>query len=228
MDDVAKLIDSVAKLIGALVWPALIVFIVVRFGSAFSDFFSDLTELTFKGAGFEASAKRKQREATAALVAAEVSRPQEGATPEIVAEQAKAAAQLVVDNVTPGLLRRAGRSTVLWVDDRPKNNVHERQALEALGVNFVISTSTEDALEKMNRQSFDAIISDMSRPSDPRAGFTLLDKLRSDGNRTPFIVYAGPRALEQQAELVRRGATGSTNRPSELFEMVLNAVGRKT
>jgi hypothetical protein len=55
----------------------------------------------------------------------------------------------------------------------------------------------------------------------------LLDKLRESGNRTPFIIYAGSRAPEHQAEARRRGAIGCTNRPEELFEMVLSALGGK-
>ncbi len=227
MDELIKLVDSLTKLVGVLVWPAIITFILVRFGSDFRDFFSTLSEFTLKGVGFEASAKRKQAEAAAALAAAAVTRPEEGATPETVAERAKAAAEIVADSVTPSVIRRAGRSTVLWVDDHPNNNIHERQSLEALGVNFVISTSTEDALEKIKRQSFDAIISDMGRPPDLQAGYTLLDKLRAAGDRTPFIIYAGSRAPEHQAEARRRGAIGCTNRPNELFEMVLTALGRK-
>jgi CheY-like chemotaxis protein len=92
----------------------------------------------------------------------------------------------------------------------------------------VLALSTEDALEKLARQNFDVIISDMGRPPDPQAGYTLLDQLRAAGNRTPFIIYAGSRAPEHQAESRRRGAVGCTNRPDELLEMVLAAIGRRT
>lgn len=112
------------------------------------------------------------------------------------------------------------------MDDKPSNNEHERQALEAVGVSFVLATSTDEALEKLKRQSFDAIISDMARPPDPQAGYTLLDKLRASGDRTPFVIYAGSRSPEHRAEARRRGAVGCTNRPDELFEMVLSALGR--
>jgi CheY-like chemotaxis protein len=125
------------------------------------------------------------------------------------------------------MIRRAGRATVLWVDDRPSNNIHERQALEALGVTFVLATSTNEALEKVKSQSFDVIISDMGRPPDPQAGYTLLNELRTSGNQTPFIIYAGSRAPEHRAEARRRGALGYTNRPDELFEMVVSALGRR-
>jgi CheY-like chemotaxis protein len=115
---------------------------------------------------------------------------------------------------------------VLWVDDNPDNNIYERQSLEALGVRFVLSTSTDDALNKVKNQRFDAIISDMGRPPDRTAGYTLLDALRSSGDRTPFIIYAGSRSPEHQAESRRRGAAGCTNRATELFEMVLSALQR--
>ena len=112
------------------------------------------------------------------------------------------------------------------MDDNPSNNVHERQALEALGVSFALATSTDEVLDKLKHQSFDAIISDMGRPPDAQAGYTLLDKLRASGDKTPFIIYAGSRAPEHRAEARRRGAVGCTNRPDELFEMVLSALGR--
>jgi DNA-binding NtrC family response regulator len=44
---------------------------------------------------------------------------------------------------------------------------------------------------KISAQHLDAIISDMGRPSDPQAGYTLLDKVRSSGNQIPFVIYAG-------------------------------------
>jgi len=132
---------------------------------------------------------------------------------------------LVAEAVTPRIIRRASRSRVLWVDDRPNNNSYARQSLEALGVSFELATSTEEALEKINRQHFDAIISDMGRPPDPRAGYTLLDKLGSMGNQTPFIIYAGSKAPKHVAEARSRGAIGCTNNAIELFEMVLLAIG---
>jgi CheY-like chemotaxis protein len=226
IDDGVRLLEAATKLFGVLVWPAVLVFVLVRFGPALREFVASLGEFSLKGAGFEASAKRKQAEAAAALTAAAVSRPEPGATPEATAREARAAFDVVAEVATPRVIRRAGKSTVLWVDDRPSNNVHEREALEALGVSFVRATSTDLALEKLKRQSFDAIISDMGRPPDPQAGYTLLDTLRASGDRTPFIIYAGSRAPEHRAEARRRGAVGCTNRPDELFEMVLSALGR--
>lgn len=117
---------------------------------------------------------------------------------------------------------------VLWVDDNPNNILHERRSLEALGISFVLATSTEEALDKLERQYFDLIISDMGRPGDSQAGYILLDKLRSTGNSTPFIIYAtSSRDPKHIAESRRRGAVTCTNNPSELFEMVLFSLSRR-
>jgi len=225
VDDFVKLIDAITKLLNVLVYPAVFLYFLVHFGRDLREFFSSLGELSLKGAGFEASLKRKQAEAAAALAAATISQPDGTTTPKIAAQEARNAVDLVAEAVTPRIIRRASRSRVLWVDDRPNNNSYARQSLEALGVSFELATSTEEALEKINRQHFDAIISDMGRPPDPRAGYTLLDKLGSMGNQTPFIIYAGSKAPKHVAEARSRGAIGCTNNAIELFEMVLLAIG---
>lgn len=226
IDDFVKVLDAITRLLAVLAGPVVLIFILVHFGQNLREFFSSLGEFTLKGAGFEASAKRKQAEAAGALVAAAISRPADGATPETTEREARVAAAVVTDAVTPRIVRRASVSTVLWVDDRPRNNIYERQSLEALGVSFTLATSTDEAMEKLRHRSFDVIISDMGRPPDPKAGYTLLDKLRASGDRTPFIVYAGSDSAEHRAEAKRRGGLDSTNHPSELFELVLSVIGR--
>ena len=59
-DEVVKLIDSASKLLGVLVWPALLAFVLVRFGPALKDFFANLGEFSLKGGGLEATAKRNR------------------------------------------------------------------------------------------------------------------------------------------------------------------------
>jgi CheY-like chemotaxis protein len=225
VDDLVKLVDSMTKLLGVLVWPTLLVFVLVKFSSAFKDFFASLGELTLKGAGFEATAKRKQ-EAAAALVAASVSRPAPEGTPRTAAMEVRDAAT-AVEQVDRRTLRKASSAWALWVDDRPDNNIYERQSLEALGVRFVLAKSTDDALAKIASQRFDVVISDMGRPPDPVAGYTLLERLRAQGDGTPFVIYASSNAADDKAEALRRGAVGSTNKASELFRVVLAALGRE-
>jgi len=50
------------------------------------------------------------------------------------------------------------RNHVLWVDDRPGNNINERRALEAMGASFTLALSTNEALERISEDKFAAII----------------------------------------------------------------------
>jgi CheY-like chemotaxis protein len=227
VDAIVKLIEAISKLVSVLIWPLALGYMIIRFGPAFReslrDFFASLTELTLKGGGIEASLKRKQTEAAAALTAAAASQKDMAVTPEAVAHEAQLAADIVSDSITPSFLRRARRSKVLWVDDTPSNNLNERRALEALGVTFTISQSTDDALERFKHDFFDLIISDMRRPGDHQAGITLLETLRASGDRTPFIIYSA-RLSRDQAKV--KGLLAATNRPNELFETVVSELGR--
>jgi CheY-like chemotaxis protein len=119
------------------------------------------------------------------------------------------------------------RKLILWVDDRPHNNIFERDAFAAYNIDFVLAETTEHAIReliKQPREHFDAIISDMGRPPDPRAGYTLLEMVRALGYQIPFFIYAGSRAPEHIEEAHRRGAQGTTNMPSELIAMVIKQI----
>ena len=131
IDNVIKLIDSVAKLLGAIIWPAIALFVLWRFGPALREFIANMSEFSLKAPGIEASGRRQQVEAAAALAAASVSHPDAAASPETAARDARAAVQVVADVVTPRVMRRAGQSTILWVDDRPNGNVNERQSVRS-------------------------------------------------------------------------------------------------
>jgi CheY-like chemotaxis protein len=87
----------------------------------------------------------------------------------------------------------------------------------------VTRTSTEQALNLLEHQSFDVIISNMGRPGDGRAGYTLLDDLRPE-NTTPFIVYSSSNKQEHKDEAKQHGAWGATNSPAELLALVQSAL----
>ena len=120
--------------------------------------------------------------------------------------------------------RRPRAMRVLWVDDRPANNEYERQALEAIGVDFTLAESTMEALEILRWNEYAAIISDMGRREGPREGYVLLDKLREQGDRTPLFFYAASNEPEHKRETYEHGGQGCTNSPQELFDMVTRAV----
>jgi CheY-like chemotaxis protein len=139
----------------------------------------------------------------------------------------------VVRDVSPRTRTKSEswRSRILWVDDRPENNVFERQAFEALGLSFTLALSTQQALDALKRGRFSAIISDMGRREGPREGYVLLDAIRQQGDQTPFFIYTGSSLPEHKREAAEHGAQGSTSHPQELFQMVTSGVtkeGRST
>ena len=116
------------------------------------------------------------------------------------------------------------KNRVLWVDDRPENNIYERQAFEAQGVEFSLALSTDEALNLLKTNKFAAIVSDMGRKEGPQEGYVLLEKLRSLGDKTPFAIYAASNLPEHKKMARERGAIGSTNRAEELFQLVMGAI----
>jgi CheY-like chemotaxis protein len=222
MHSATQLITAIAALVGAVAWPAVLLFVLIRFRTGLSEFVQNLGEFSFKAPGLEATARRQQIEAAVAVGAALVKSSGDGSgSTEDPSLAAARLAEALPDRRAQENLQGA---LVLWVDDRPDNNRFERQALEALGVRFVISTSTDDAVNQLARQKFDLVISDMGRPPDPRAGYTLLDRMRQGRDDTPFIIYASSRAPEHIQEARSHGAVGCTNSPQELIGMVTQAL----
>ncbi len=225
INDIVAVVDAASKLVGALAWPAVAAFALVRFSGSLKELITHLSKFAFKVRGIEASVEtnKAKAEASEALAAAVVAHREPSTPPTAVVQDMKAA-NTAVEAVTSRTIWRVSGRTVLWVDDRPDNNTNERRALGALGIKVVISTSTEDALQKVQRQKFDLIISDMGRPPDEQAGYTLLDRMRQLGDSTPYVIYAGSRDPQHVAESRRRGALGCTNRPDELLDYVLSAL----
>jgi len=130
----------------------------------------------------------------------------------------------LVRSLGPEREAKKPRKLILWVDDRPDNNIIERHSMAAYNIDFVLAQSTGQALAELRKQQFDAIISDMGRPPDSRAGYTLLEAVRGSGDQTPYFIYAGSRAPSHVREAHSRGAQGTTNMGDELLQMLLQAL----
>lgn len=208
--------EQTVNLIAALTWPAVLLILVVTFLRPIKQLLErDEVDVKAPG-GFAISAKNRQAAASALVKASE-----KEAAASIAPDDADTQIEVAASGVEQ--LRRAPR--VLWVDDQPSNNRYERSMLQALGIFVDLSTSTGDALAKVAaRRGYDVIITDMGRPPDERAGYTLLAELRGMGVATPLVIYASSRDPAHYDEAVRRGAEGCTNRPDELVDLVTNAL----
>lgn len=211
--------QQLTELLGVVAWPLVVGFVVFLFRSSLREVLSR-EDVSFSGpGGISISARR----ATDAMVDA-VESKDGGAGAGAARKVSPADAADQVHEVS-AFVRRLGRSPrLLWVDDRPSNNRHERWALENMGVTVDLSTSTRDAQQKLRRGGYDVVITDMARPQEPRAGYALLESMTDGGDATPLIIYSSSNAPEHYDEAVGRGAVGSTARPQELIDMILRAL----
>ncbi len=212
------------KFVDVIAWPLVFIYIVNIFHSPLYDLLAALGEVSLKVAGFEATAKTRQAEATAALAAAEVARQTDPLQSCAIGSDVRNLAHFVNKNVSLQVLRCIAGRKLLWVDDNPNNNIYLRQSLEALGISIELARSTDDALCRLSVENFDTIISDMARTPDANAGYTLLRALRESGNRIPYVIYTESASIDHQAKSTSLGAVGCTNRPDELLRLVLQVL----
>lgn len=131
--------------------------------------------------------------------------------------------ELYFDSIIRGdkYKKRGEKKEILWVDDRPENNVYERNILEKYGLRFSLALSTQQALQQMKYNHFSLIVSDMGRKEGPDEGYVLLKEIRDKNKTIPFIIYAGSKRPEHVKLALERGAQGCTNNAIELIEMIL-------
>jgi CheY-like chemotaxis protein len=222
-----NLLRLLVSILQIVIWPLVVLIILIYLQTPIKKFLDELIEVNLKAGPIETTAKRKQIIEVATSLGAATAHWQYAAQdslPPLNAENTKGVAKVIDQLVTLNTSRQLEGEQVLWVDDRPMNNVYERQALEALGIQFTISKSTEDALERLERKRYDLIISDMGRSLDQHAGYTLLEQVKARNITTPFIIYAGSKKPEYITEARKRGAYGTTNDPQELLEFVVGAL----
>ncbi|MFC3650809.1 response regulator [Dyella humi] len=110
---------------------------------------------------------------------------------------------------------------LLWVDDVPDSIVKESRLLEQAGALITRALSTTDALDKINKENFDLILSDIKRDGDDQAGIKFANKLAERKNPPPIVFYVGTVKSPPPQH-----AFGITNRPDELLHLVLDSLAR--
>lgn len=118
-----------------------------------------------------------------------------------------------------GEVRTPARNRILWVDDRPENNVWERKMFRAEGLEISLALNTQQALAMLSGEEYGLVISDMGRAEGPREGYVLLDEMRARGDKTPLVFYASSGRPEHRQETREHGGQGCTNNSVELYEL---------
>ncbi|MGD9656934.1 MAG: response regulator [Methylocystis sp.] len=104
--------------------------------------------------------------------------------------------------------------SILWVDDYPINNAFLIDSFRNERIDVKISLNTQDALQYVENDDIDLIITDLGRKENgrenPFAGSELIKAIRSSNKQIPIIVFAGKRGLENKERLLREGANAVT------------------
>jgi CheY-like chemotaxis protein len=111
---------------------------------------------------------------------------------------------------------------VLWADDKPKWNRAERRFLRSAGVWVENVTSTGEALTRLQRDEYDAVITNQSRGRSNRAGEDLAEQARAAGEHVPVVAYVG-KLDDRPTPAVFHGIT---NKPDELVHLLLDVFER--
>ena len=199
-----------------LLWPAVFIFVFLRLQKPIKALIDSARgrKFTVKVGGNELSME-------------EVSEQQRVLLADVQAKLAELETRLTAtpaSALAPGLDRKAAPPSqrLLWVDDKPKNNSTLVATLEDRGHRVDIALSTEDALAKLQRGSYDTVISDMGRPEGDKAGIVLAQELRRRGITTPLYIYCGAWAARNwREEALAAGAADITASGTTLLAHLL-------
>ena len=127
----------------------------------------------------------------------------------------------------------AGTLRVLYVDDEPDLLRIGKLFLEREGA-FAVDTLTSaaQALEQLDLEQYDAIVSDYQMPD--MDGIKFLKQLKNSGNTTPFIIFTGRGREEVVIDALNSGADFYLQKGgepkaqfTELVHKIRSAVDRK-
>ena len=125
-------------------------------------------------------------------------------------------------NAVPTLLPKR----ILWVDDKPVNNVIERGTLGKAGIDVVAVESTVDALSELTKSAFDLVISDMGRIENgtfnATAGIDLIKQLKTGSfPNLRMILYTSKEGFDQYNTQARQaGADDVVYSPRILMKSI--------
>lgn len=120
----------------------------------------------------------------------------------------ESSAEVAVDLNEKKLIR------VLHVDDEPSLLKIAKQCLKMRGPFQVDSASSvEEALEKLKKKSYDAVVSDYPMPG--KDGLEFLKELKQNGNIVPFMLFTGKGREEVAIKALNLGAEGYLNKTGD-------------
>ena len=112
---------------------------------------------------------------------------------------------------------------ILWVDDYPSHNEGIISLFRSKNIEVDIAISTDHGVDLFEKNPYDAIITDMGRFNDAKAGIELINQLKIRNVKVPIIVFASSRAISNYGEeAIGLGAYKATCNVSELITTIMS------
>ena len=103
---------------------------------------------------------------------------------------------------------------VLLVDDEEDFLEIMSERMEARGMEVTTCTTAEHAIEKINEETFDAIILDFMMPG--MDGFQALKEIKTKRPELQIILLTGHATVEKGVEAMKMGATDFLEKPADI------------
>ncbi len=118
---------------------------------------------------------------------------------------------------------------VLIVDDEQSIRYVLREILEDENYQVEDAANGQEALEKLQKEAFDVVLSDVKMPK--MDGMALLQKVLDEGIDTQFIMISAHGTIDTALEATRKGAFDFIEKPPDLNRVLLairNALDKKS
>ncbi len=113
---------------------------------------------------------------------------------------------------------------VLWVDDNPDTVMYEFGVLQNLGMMVEFAKNSVNAMERLGREKFQLVISDIRRGDKTTAGLDFMHEMQAAQQPSvPMIFYVSEL---DKSKGIPPGAFGITDDPNELIHLVLDVAER--
>jgi CheY-like chemotaxis protein len=118
---------------------------------------------------------------------------------------------------------------VLWVDDAPERIRPQVERVANLGASVRLAANGAEAGERLDRDAFDVLVSDITRGGDPEAGLKDLRRFRAEGVTVPpaVVFFTSRITPARQSVAAELGATIVAT-TQELLERLADQVRLKT
>lgn len=220
--------DQTTKMIEALAWPLLALFVLLLFRgqviallAALKKKTDDAGDVGINVGGVKVTLQNMSRQQM--QVVSELQSQMEKLKEAVqVLSPSQKAVELKEVEAPPVPVPTQAERRILWVDDEPQNNILLAEFLRDQGVDVDTALSTAEALRQVSRRTYAAVVTDLGRQENGSysddAGVELVEEIRKRSITVPIYVYTSKDGIKRaRVQAEKAGAELVTSNSSILM-----------